>query len=156
MARKDRDLLNELVKFPWRVNVILAAVIYVGLSWIVPGFLSDRPLLKSLASFTQSLAPVAAFAVLLVSAVSALYQFRKGKLLERQTGPDIDGPKLTQMIASIRQSGGLQVQPGVLRACPKCGSEMVLRVEKKGPHSGKKFWGCSKFPNCSGVASAEN
>ena len=66
----------------------------------------------------------------------------------------IDGPKLTQMIASVQQSGNMQAQPEVARACPKCGSEMVLRVAKKGAHSGKKFWGCSKFPDCKGVVSA--
>jgi restriction system protein len=66
----------------------------------------------------------------------------------------IDGPKLTQMIASVQQSGNMQTQQEVARACPKCGSEMVLRVAKKGPHSGKKFWGCSKFPGCRGVVSA--
>ena len=65
----------------------------------------------------------------------------------------INGPKLTQMIASVQQSGNVQAQPEVARACPKCGSEMVLRVAKKGPHSGEKFWGCSKFPDCRGVVS---
>jgi restriction system protein len=68
----------------------------------------------------------------------------------------IDGPKLTQMIASVQQSGNMQAQPEIARACPRCGSEMVLRVAKKGPHSGKRFWGCSKFPECRGVASAED
>jgi restriction system protein len=68
----------------------------------------------------------------------------------------IDGPKLTQMIASVQQSGNMQAQPEVARACPKCGSEMVLRVAKMGPHSGKEFWGCSKFPECRGVVSAED
>lgn len=32
--------------------------------------------------------------------------------------------------------------------CPKCGSKMVLRTAMKGPHAGRKFWGCSKFPKC--------
>ncbi len=36
-------------------------------------------------------------------------------------------------------------------ACPKCGSAMVLRETKKGQNVGKKFWGCSKFPQCKGV-----
>jgi restriction system protein len=62
----------------------------------------------------------------------------------------IDGPKLAQMIASVQQSGNMQAQPEVARACPKCGSEMVLREAKKGADSGKKFWGCSKFPDCRG------
>ena len=67
----------------------------------------------------------------------------------------IDAPKLKQMIASVQQSGNMQAQPEVARACPKCGSEVGLRVAKKGPHSGKKFWGCSKYPDCQGVVSAE-
>lgn len=36
-------------------------------------------------------------------------------------------------------------------ACPKCGSDMVLRESKKGEHRGQKFWGCSRFPGCRGV-----
>jgi hypothetical protein len=38
VARRDRGILNELVTFPWRVSVILAAVVYVGLSRVTPGF----------------------------------------------------------------------------------------------------------------------
>ena len=30
----------------------------------------------------------------------------------------MDGPKLTQMIASVQQSGNIQVQPESARACP--------------------------------------
>jgi restriction system protein len=55
----------------------------------------------------------------------------------------IDGPKLMQMIASLQQSGNKQALKEVARACPKCGSEMVLRVARKGPNSGKEFCGCS-------------
>jgi restriction system protein len=62
----------------------------------------------------------------------------------------IDGPKLTQMIAAVQKSGNMQAQPEVARACPKCGSEMVLRVAKKRAHSGKKFWGCSKLSRLQG------
>ena len=67
----------------------------------------------------------------------------------------IDAPKLTQMIASVQQSGNMQTQQEVALACPKCGSEMVLRVAKKGAHSGKEFWGCSKFPDFQGLVSAK-
>nr|WP_269137778.1 topoisomerase DNA-binding C4 zinc finger domain-containing protein [Pseudomonas sp. MMS21 TM103] len=35
--------------------------------------------------------------------------------------------------------------------CPKCGSLMTLRTAKSGPYSGKKFWGCSKYPRCKGL-----
>lgn len=36
-------------------------------------------------------------------------------------------------------------------SCPKCGGGMVLRKSKKGPQIGKKFWGCSTYPQCKGV-----
>ena len=30
--------------------------------------------------------------------------------------------------------------------CPKCESEMVLRMATKGLGAGKQFWGCSAYP----------
>jgi len=35
--------------------------------------------------------------------------------------------------------------------CPVCKSAMVKRTAKKGPNSGSKFWGCSRFPGCRGT-----
>lgn len=32
--------------------------------------------------------------------------------------------------------------------CPKCGSELVVRVAKKGANAGKEFLACSGFPKC--------
>lgn len=32
--------------------------------------------------------------------------------------------------------------------CPKCGSDMVKRVAKKGKNAGNTFYGCSNFPKC--------
>lgn len=39
-------------------------------------------------------------------------------------------------------------------ACPKCGSEMVLRTAKKGANAGSTFWGCTRFPKCRGTRQA--
>lgn len=36
-------------------------------------------------------------------------------------------------------------------SCPKCGGSMILREAKKGENIGKKFWGCTKFPQCKGI-----
>lgn len=33
-------------------------------------------------------------------------------------------------------------------SCPKCGNQLTLRIAKKGPHTGKEFWGCQSFPKC--------
>jgi predicted RNA-binding Zn-ribbon protein involved in translation (DUF1610 family) len=32
--------------------------------------------------------------------------------------------------------------------CPKCGSDLVLRVSKQGINKGNKFYGCSNYPKC--------
>ena len=42
----------------------------------------------------------------------------------------------------------LEIQEGVAKSCPKCGSEMALRQAKKGKYVGNKFWGCTNFPKC--------
>lgn len=36
-------------------------------------------------------------------------------------------------------------------SCPKCSSEMIQRVAKKGARQGQTFFGCSQFPKCRGV-----
>lgn len=41
--------------------------------------------------------------------------------------------------------------PAVAKKCPKCGAKMVRRKAKRGYTWGaKKFWGCSRYPNCFG------
>ncbi len=32
--------------------------------------------------------------------------------------------------------------------CPKCGSNLVERVARKGPNAGSRFLGCSSYPRC--------
>ncbi|MEA2091798.1 MAG: topoisomerase DNA-binding C4 zinc finger domain-containing protein, partial [Campylobacterota bacterium] len=32
--------------------------------------------------------------------------------------------------------------------CPKCGSELILRVARKGANAGNEFYGCSNYPKC--------
>ena len=39
--------------------------------------------------------------------------------------------------------------------CPKCNSEMVKRVAKKGARQGQTFFGCRQFPNCRGVVNVD-
>lgn len=47
------------------------------------------------------------------------------------------------------------------KLCPRCGSELVLRIAKQGENKGKQFYGCSSFPKCRYIeknlkANAEN
>lgn len=40
-------------------------------------------------------------------------------------------------------------------SCPKCGKPMRQRTARSGPHAGSSFWGCSGYPECSGIRSEE-
>jgi DNA-binding helix-hairpin-helix protein with protein kinase domain len=35
--------------------------------------------------------------------------------------------------------------------CPTCGSRMIRRVARRGRRRGRAFWGCSRYPNCTGI-----
>ena len=39
--------------------------------------------------------------------------------------------------------------------CPKCGKPMLRRMQRKGLHQGREFWGCSDYPNCNGIRHIE-
>ena len=34
------------------------------------------------------------------------------------------------------------------RLCPRCGSDLIIRVRKSGANMGEKFWGCTGYPKC--------
>ena len=53
--------------------------------------------------------------------------------------------------AHVKHVQSIVAQKEAVQRCPKCDSEMVLRVAKKGQNAGNKFWGCSNFPTCRGV-----
>ncbi len=79
----------------------------------------------------------------------------------------VDGPQLAELIRECQ--GPSQPHPGQQRPtfsasssrassppvpsprCPSCGSEMILRTARKGPHAGSRFWGCPKYPACRGT-----
>ena len=39
--------------------------------------------------------------------------------------------------------------------CPNCGKPMVKRLAKKGVNSGKPFWSCPSYPDCTGTRKCE-
>lgn len=40
--------------------------------------------------------------------------------------------------------------------CQTCGAKTVLRTARVGKYSGKKFFGCSKYPTCKGIINIES
>ena len=75
--------------------------------------------------------------------------------------------KITSMIESGRLSRTLKTHREHVKhvknivkekennnSCPKCGSELVLRVAKQGINKGNEFYGCSSYPKCRHTALA--
>jgi restriction system protein len=80
----------------------------------------------------------------------------------------IDGRRLEVMIgADVKLAGHCAIDDG-LRAdqrsvissatpdpvCPRCGGLMALRTARRGAMEGRDFWGCRRFPRCSGTLRA--
>jgi hypothetical protein len=65
--------------------------------------------------------------------------------------PETSGATTPSGTAEVREANS-QTTPH----CPKCGGEMILRTAKTGANQGGKFWGCSNFPRCRGVAKCDD
>lgn len=75
--------------------------------------------------------------------------FAHGKSLEL-----VDGDALAELVAGVQAARAPQEVARATPTCPKCGGEMVQRIAKRGANAGKAFWGCLKYPGCTGTRSA--
>ncbi len=68
----------------------------------------------------------------------------------------INGPALEELVreipnrSSAAEAGVAVVAPSA-PMCPQCGTAMVPRTAKKGQFAGQPFWGCQKYPRCTGI-----
>ena len=79
--------------------------------------------------------------------------FAAGKPIELITGPDLLSfirPKqaLTPQFAAINAGHGLKTSAVASVKCPRCGTAMVTRSNRK---TGEAFWGCQDYPRCRGT-----
>jgi restriction system protein len=68
----------------------------------------------------------------------------------------IDGPALDALIEGMpsRNSApdsGVAVAAPREPMCPQCGTAMIQRTAKKGQFAGQRFWGCGRYPKCTGI-----
>ena len=62
----------------------------------------------------------------------------------------VTGESLAILIASVQKKQSRHVKRNSYD-CPKFGCHMVQRTAKKGPNTGTRFLGCSRFPKCRGI-----
>jgi restriction system protein len=85
MARR-RSALDDLVALPWWFSVVLAIVAYTVLKYGFPAIGVSSPVVGSFFQSVSKFAPFVAALFLLAAAMAAVKAWRKGKLLDRQTG----------------------------------------------------------------------
>lgn len=88
MVRRRRHLLDEIAGLPWWIGVVTAAIVFVSLKYFLPSALSSSPVVQGLARSLSETAWLFALPFLVVAGISAVRQFSRGYLLDRQTNID--------------------------------------------------------------------
>ncbi len=60
----------------------------------------------------------------------------------------IDGEALRVLLAEIKGEPEGDRAPPTVNVCPRCGSDLVQRVARRGKRQGEAFLGCSAYPKC--------
>ena len=86
MAKRDDSILDDLARYPWWVNVILAVIVYLSLKYWIPTIKFQNTFYTGTAKAAYVLAPFLSGIMLVPAAVSAFNSWRKGQLFEKQKG----------------------------------------------------------------------
>lgn len=97
--------------------------------------------------FLEAACKSAGLPLLQVPAKSA-YQVTEIRALISKYISQIESPETTAALTDIAQERLTKD-----RVCPKCASNMAIKVAKKGKNFGKEFWACSAFPKCRHIES---
>lgn len=60
----------------------------------------------------------------------------------------VDGKALSVLLVEITGEPESERAPLTINVCPRCGSDLVRRVARRGKRQGEAFLGCSAFPKC--------
>lgn len=84
MARKNDGILELLMELPWWVSVALSAMVYFGLTIMLPAVELQSPAFKGLQTVLPAFAPLFGLLLLVPAPISAFNSWRKKKLLDTQ------------------------------------------------------------------------
>ena len=60
----------------------------------------------------------------------------------------VDGEALRVLLAEVKGQPERRSAPPTVNVCPRCGSDLIRRVARRGKRQGDAFLGCSTFPKC--------
>jgi len=259
VPRRNKHLLHELADLPWWVSLVFAALVFVGIRWLLPAFGASNQFLRPLGGALRGYAWWFTLPFLVTAAIAAARTYSRRRLLDGQSGLDtlralswqdferlvgeayrrrgytveevggsspdggvdvllysggrktvvqckrwrtaqigvslvrelygvvvaekaargifvttgtftpdavafardkplelVDGQALAKLVEGVRTSkpSAATVHESATPSCPKRGGEMIRRVAKRGANAGSAFWGCRRYPGCTGSRNA--
>ncbi len=134
MGRKEEGLFDLLILCPWWVSVVLSAGAFLILRFLLPA-IPIAPAnvgVKALIVAGQGFAPLVAMLFLMSAPVSALYAWRRGRLLDSQQGLDciraLSWQGFETLVAEAYRRQGYTVREN-LTTGPDGGVDLVLRKD---------------------------
>jgi hypothetical protein len=77
MANRNGSILDDLAQYRWRVNVILAVIVYLSMKYWIPTIKFQSTFYIGIAKIAPVLAPFIAGMILVAAVVSAFNSGRK-------------------------------------------------------------------------------
>lgn len=134
MGRKDEGLFDLLLLCAWWVSVVLSGGAFLILRYLLPAIPIAPAHLgaKALIVAGQGFAPLIAIFFLMRAPVSALYAWRRRRLLDSQRGPDsiraLSWQRFETLVAEAYRRQGYTVREN-LTTGPDGGVDLVLRKD---------------------------
>lgn len=181
MARRNGSVLEDLSRFPWQLSAALAFVAYMTLKYVVPSLLArqyaDVPpqeifqkglyVYQGIAKAAPVVAPFVAGLFLVAAGLSGFNSWRKGNLLQRQTGIDsiraISWEEFEELVGeayrrkgySVAECGGGGADGGVDLILRRGGEKLLVqckhwRMDKVGVKVVRELYGVVAAEGASG------
>ena len=133
MYRKNESILNQLAVFPWWITLIIAAITYLILRFVLPVISFDNQFIFAFSQGVSRIANLILIPLISVAVFSFFNQLRKGKMLENQTGLDsiknLSWTQFEEFVGEVFRRQGYLVLEN-----PSVGADggIDLRLRKKG------------------------
>ena len=162
MARK-RSLLDDLVILPWWLTLALAAIVYIGLKYYLPGIEVKNPIFQGIGNALPHFAGIFSGILIFTAALSAYLAWRKRELLDCQTSinsiRDLPWKDFEYLVAEAYRRQGYSVQENTEGGADG-GIDVILNKDGKTTLVQCKNWrsksvGVSTIRELFGVVTAE-
>lgn len=113
MPRKNGSILNQLAILPWWMPLIIAAITYPILRFVLPIISFNNQILSAYLQGVSRIAYLILIPLIGVAVFSILNQLHRGKMLENQTGLDsiknLDWRQFEELVGEVFRRQGYLV-----------------------------------------------